>query len=116
MRPSWSKAQPRFFQGRWKLFRCYWNPEQRCNFEAKPQGKTLQLNIGFCHPVDMVPPAAVEFAVEGAIITITGPDRQAVGQFAAEIRAKRPPEPYNGKGIRYVGEYVIRKQGKVFGS
>ena len=85
-------------------------------WNAKPHGKTIRLNIGFCHPVDMTPPASVEFAVEGQFVTITGPDRQAVGQFAAEIRAKRPPEPYNGKGIKYVGEHIIRKQGKVFGS
>lgn len=85
-------------------------------WNAKPQGKTLQLNIGFCHPVDMTPPSAVEFAVENQIITITGPDKQAVGQFAAEVRSKRPPEPYNGKGIKYLSEQIIRKQGKVFGS
>ncbi|MHC5113515.1 MAG: 50S ribosomal protein L6 [Planctomycetota bacterium] len=85
-------------------------------WNAKPQGKTLQLNVGYCHPVDMTPPPSVEFAVENQIITITGPDKQAVGQFAAEIRSKRPPEPYNGKGIKYLGEQIIRKQGKVFGS
>ena len=85
-------------------------------WNAKVQGKQIQLNIGFCHPVNMTPPAGVEFAIDGTFITITGPDKQAVGQFAAEIRAKRPPEPYKGKGIRYVGEYVIRKQGKVFGA
>jgi len=85
-------------------------------WNAKPQGKTLQLNIGFCHPVDMTAPPAVEFKVENQIITITGPDKQAVGQFAAEVRSKRPPEPYNGKGIKYLGEQIIRKQGKVFGS
>ena len=54
--------------------------------------------------------------VEGPTITVTGPDKQAVGQFAAEIRSKRPPEPYNGKGIKYRDEHIIRKQGKVFGS
>jgi len=85
-------------------------------WNAKPQGKVLQLNIGFCHPVDMRPPPAVEFGVEGPVVTITGPDKQAVGQFAAEIRSKRPPEPYNGKGIKYMGEHINRKQGKVFGS
>ena len=85
-------------------------------WNAKPQGKTLQLNVGYCHPVDMTPPPFVEFAVEGAVVTITGPDKQAVGQFAADVRSKRPPEPYNGKGIKYVGERIIRKQGKVFGS
>ncbi len=85
-------------------------------WNAKPQGKSLRLNIGFCHPVDMDPPAGVEFAIENQKVTITGSDKVAVGQFAANVRAKRPPEPYNGKGIKYVGEYIIRKQGKVFGS
>lgn len=85
-------------------------------WNAKPQGKTLQLNVGYCHPVDMVPPDGVEFEVNAQMITITGPDKQAVGQFAADIRSKRPPEPYNGKGVKYLGEHIIRKQGKVFGS
>ena len=85
-------------------------------WNAKPMGKQLQLNIGYCHPVDMTPPESVEFAVEGQIVTITGPDKQAVGQFAAEVRSKRPPEPYNGKGIKYIDEIIMRKQGKAFGS
>ena len=85
-------------------------------WNAQPQGKTLRLNVGFCLPVDMTPPAGVEFEVGNNIITVSGPDKQAVGQFAAEIRSKRPPEPYNGKGVKYVGEQIIRKQGKVFGS
>lgn len=84
-------------------------------WNAKAKGKSLELNIGFCHPVVVDPPAGVEFAVEGASITVSGPDKQAVGQFAAFVRAKRPPEPYKGKGIRYSDEFVIRKQGKVFG-
>jgi large subunit ribosomal protein L6 len=83
---------------------------------AKDQGKQLQLNVGYCQPVNLTPPAGVEFSVEGAVITVTGPDKQAVGQFAADVRANRPPEPYNGKGIKYVGEIIIRKQGKVFGA
>ena len=86
-------------------------------WNAKPMGKTIQLNIGFCHPVDIPAPAGVEFDVEkGTKITITGPDKHAVGQFAANIRDKRRPEPYNGKGILYDGEIIIRKQGKVFGA
>ena len=85
-------------------------------WNAKPQGKTLQLNVGYCHPVDLTPPPGVEFNVEGNQITVSGSDRQAVGQFAAEIRSKRPPEPYNGKGIKYIDEIIIRKQGKVFGA
>jgi large subunit ribosomal protein L6 len=85
-------------------------------WNAKVKGKLLELNIGFCHPVDMPPPPGVEFAVEGAMVTITGPDKQSVGQYAADIRSKRPPEPYNGKGIKYIDEIIIRKQGKVFGA
>jgi large subunit ribosomal protein L6 len=85
-------------------------------WNAQAQGKTLRLNIGFCHPVDLMPPQGVEFAVQNNVVTINGPDKQAVGQFAANVRAVRPPEPYNGKGIKYTGEQIIRKQGKVFGS
>jgi len=85
-------------------------------WNAKPQGKVLQLNVGYCHPVDMTPPDGVEFGVEGQIVTIRGCDKVAVGQFAADIRSKRPPEPYNGKGVKYFGETIIRKQGKVFGA
>ena len=85
-------------------------------WNAKDQGKVLQLNVGYCHPVNMKAPAGVEFEVEKNMITISGPDKQAVGQFSAEIRANRPPEPYKGKGIKYIDEYIIRKQGKVFGT
>jgi len=79
-------------------------------------GKKLKLNIGFCHPVEMAPPESVNVAVAQQIITITGPDKQLVGQFAANVRAVRPPEPYNGKGIKYTDEVIQRKAGKVFGS
>ena len=86
-------------------------------WNAKPMGKNIQLNIGYCHPVDIATPAGVEFTVEnGTKITITGADKHAVGQFAANIRDQRRPEPYNGKGILYDGEIIIRKQGKVFGA
>ena len=85
-------------------------------WNAKVQGKRLQLNVGYCHPVDLTPPAGVEFNIDRNMITITGADKQAVGQFAAEVRSKRPPEPYNGKGIKYDDEIIIRKQGKVFGA
>jgi large subunit ribosomal protein L6 len=86
-------------------------------WNAAAQGKKLTLNIGFCHPVifDLPEGIAVETPKPLNII-ITGSDKQAVGQFAAKVRAVRPPEPYKGKGIRYVGEYVRRKQGKSFGS
>jgi large subunit ribosomal protein L6 len=86
-------------------------------WNAKLMGKNVQLNIGFCHPVDLSPPPGVEFDIDsGTKITITGPDKHLVGQFAANIRDKRRPEPYNGKGILYAGEQIIRKQGKVFGA
>ena len=85
-------------------------------WNAQAQGKSIRLNVGYCHPVDLTPPPGVEFEIAGPMVTVTGPDKQAVGQFAAEIRSKRPPEPYNGKGIKYVGEQIIRKQGKVFGA
>ncbi len=85
-------------------------------WNAKPMGKNIQLNIGYCHPVDLTPPAGVEFSIENNKITVTGPDKHLVGQFAANIRSKRLPEPYNGKGIMYEGEEIIRKQGKAFGA
>ena len=86
-------------------------------WNAKAQGKEVVLNIGFCHPVNVsLPDGVVAECVKPTAITISGPDRQAVGQVAAEIRAVRPPEPYKGKGIRYQGEYVRRKTGKSFGS
>jgi large subunit ribosomal protein L6 len=83
---------------------------------AKLQGKSLQLNVGYSDPVMKPIPDGLEVAVEGQMINITGVSKQAVGQFAAEARKARPPEPYNGKGIKYFGEVIIRKQGKVFGS
>ncbi len=85
-------------------------------WNAKAQGQTIVLSIGYCHTVDLVAPEGVTFEVEkGTQITITGADKQAVGQFAAVIRSKRPPEPYNGKGIMYHDETIIRKAGKAFG-
>lgn len=83
---------------------------------AKLQGKQLQLNVGYCQPRMMTIPDGLDVGVEKDVITISGSDKQAVGHFAAQIRKNRPPEPYNGKGIKYVGEQIIRKQGKVFGS
>jgi len=86
-------------------------------WNAKPMGKNIQLNIGFCHPVDLTPPVGVEFSIENNNkVTITGADKHLVGQFAANVRAQRKPEPYNGKGIMYEGEVIIRKQGKAFGA
>lgn len=89
---------------------------QGVGWNIKPKGKGLELNVGYCHPIDLPFPAGVEAEVQGPQVIIRGADKQAVGQYAAVVRSKRPPEPYKGKGIRYVGEYVIRKQGKAFGS
>jgi large subunit ribosomal protein L6 len=90
---------------------------QGVGWNAQAQPKKIVLNIGFCHPVDVALPDGIKAECPNPTsITITGCDRQAVGQVAAVIRAVRPPEPYKGKGIRYSGEYVRRKAGKSFGS
>jgi large subunit ribosomal protein L6 len=82
-------------------------------FRAAAQGSKLNLQIGFSHPVAKEMPAGVKVACPTPTeINITGADRQAVGQVAAEVRAIRPPEPYKGKGIRYVGERVVLKETK----
>ncbi len=82
-------------------------------YRAQKQGKKLVLNLGYSHPVEMEDPAGIETAMEGNNkIIVSGIDKQQVGAYAAVIREKRPPEPYKGKGIRYVGEYVRRKEGK----
>ncbi len=86
-------------------------------WNAKVQGNNVVLNIGFCHQVEVALPDGVSAECQNpTAITISGSDKQAVGQVAAEIRAVRKPEPYKGKGIRYQGEYVRRKAGKSFGS
>lgn len=82
-------------------------------YRAQVQGSSLNLQIGVSHPVIMQIPADVNVDVKSNTnITIEGPNKQVVGQFAADVRAKRPPEPYQGKGIRYVDEHVRRKAGK----
>jgi len=82
-------------------------------YRASMQAKSLNLALGFSHPVTIEPPAGIEFGVEGAqIIRVSGIDKQLVGQVAANVRAWRKPEPYKGNGIRYQGEYVRRKVGK----
>jgi len=81
-------------------------------YRAEVQGTTLVLNVGYSHPVNLELPEGVSASVEKNVITISGYDKDAVGQFAANIKKVRPPEPYKGKGIRYQGEYIIRKQGK----
>ena len=81
-------------------------------YRAEAQGQKIKLNMGYSHPVELVAPEGVSVVTEKGSVTITGADIEKVGQFAADVRAVREPEPYKGKGIRYVGEYVIRKQGK----
>ena len=81
-------------------------------YKAAVKGDVLDLSMGFSHPVEMKIPEGLEVKVEKNIITISGIDKEKVGQFSAKIRAVRKPEPYKGKGIRYVGEKVRRKEGK----
>jgi large subunit ribosomal protein L6 len=83
-------------------------------YRANMEGKNLVLNVGYSHPVEFIPPEGIEFEVadRNQKITISGVDKQKVGQIAADIRKVRPPEPYKGKGIRYSGEYIRRKAGK----
>ncbi len=81
-------------------------------YRAEAQGNKIKLSVGFSHPVELVAPEGVAIATEKGKITITGLDKEVVGQFAADVRAVKKPEPYKGKGIHYVGEYIIRKQGK----
>jgi len=81
-------------------------------YRAQAAGKKLNLSLGFSHPIEYDLPAGIEAKVEQNKITVTGADKQRVGQVAAEIRAFRPPEPYKGKGVRYVDEYVAMKEGK----
>ncbi len=82
-------------------------------YRAAKSGDVLNLTLGYSHPVDMKDPEGVTSTVEGQNkITVTGIDKEKVGQYAAEIRAKRPPEPYKGKGIKYSTEHIRRKVGK----
>ncbi len=81
-------------------------------YRVTQQGTDLKFNLGFSHEVVYKVPAAVELSVEQNIITVRGIDKQQVGQVAAEIRALKKPEPYKGKGIKYVEEQIIRKSGK----
>ena len=82
-------------------------------YRAQMQGKQLVMNLGYSHQVIMDPPEGIEIEVPAQNkITISGIDKQKVGQFAAEVRGKRPPEPYKGKGIKYDYEVVRRKEGK----
>ena len=81
-------------------------------YKAAKAGKKLTLSLGYSHPVEMEDPEGLESTVEGNIITVKGIDKEKVGQYAAEIRSKREPEPYKGKGVKYVDEVIRRKVGK----
>lgn len=81
-------------------------------FRMAAQGKKLNLALGFSHPVEMAVPEGLEAKVENNVLTISGIDKQKVGEFAAVVRKLKPVEPYKGKGFRYVGEHVRRKEGK----
>ncbi len=94
---------------------------QGIGYRANMQGSKLVLTVGYSHPVEFVPPSGITFELEdnqgkkvtqGTLILVSGIDKEQVGNLAAQIRGVRPPEPYKGKGIRYVGEAVRRKVGK----
>ncbi len=83
-------------------------------YRANLKGKSLELNVGYSHPVVFNPPDGISFEVDksGRELAVTGADKEVIGEIAAQIRRLRPPEPYKGKGIRYVGERIRRKAGK----
>ncbi len=82
-------------------------------YRAAVKGKTLTMNLGYSHPVEFEPPTGIEFKVENNTnVIVSGIDKELVGTVAAKIRDARPPEPYKGKGVRYLGEMVRRKAGK----
>ena len=86
---------------------------QGVGFKAAVQGKAVNLSLGYSHPINYPIPDQIKVTVEeNTKLTIEGPDKRVVGQVAAEIRGFYPPEPYKGKGVRYVGEHVQRKEGK----
>ena len=86
---------------------------QGVGYKAEAKGNGLQLALGFSHPVQYPAPSGIKFTVDNnTIVRIEGPDKELVGQVAAEIRSLRKPEPYKGKGVRYQGEVVRRKAGK----
>ena len=85
-------------------------------YGAKVQGKTIVLKLGFANEISMEIADGLDVSVEREIVTIRGIDKQKVGELAAKIRNSRKPEPYNGKGVRYFGEAIVRKQGKAFGA
>ncbi len=81
-------------------------------FKVALQGNTLVLNLGFSHPIEFIAPEGITLAVDKMNISVQGINKQQVGQVAADIRKLKKPEPYKGKGIKYEGEYIIRKAGK----
>jgi len=82
-------------------------------YRAAVNGKTLTLSLGYSHPVEMAIPEGIQVEVQkNTTIIVSGHDKEQVGQFSANIRSKREPEPYKGKGVRYADEYVVRKEGK----
>ena len=81
-------------------------------YRASKSGNKLTLNLGYSHPVEMIDPEGLESTVDGNKIIVKGIDKEKVGQYAAEIRDKRRPEPYKGKGIKYADEVIRRKVGK----
>lgn len=86
---------------------------QGIGYKAETRPKGVRLVVGFSHPIEYVAPAGISIAVENnTVVTVQGADKELVGQVAADLRSVRPPEPYKGKGIRYVGEHVRRKAGK----
>ncbi len=84
-------------------------------FRVEKKGEGLTFSLGYSHKIDFVPPAGIQLSVEGNVITVSGTDKQAVGQTAAQIRELRKPEPYKGKGIKYADERIRRKAGKAAG-
>jgi large subunit ribosomal protein L6 len=91
---------------------------QGVGFRASKNGQTLNLQIGFSHPVDFKMPVNVQFTVDAkqTLVSLSSPDKELLGTIAARIRSLRKPEPYKGKGIRYVGEHIVRKAGKAAGA
>lgn len=81
-------------------------------YHASVSGKKLVLNLGYSHPVEFEIPEGIEVKIDKNIITVSGIDKQAVGEFASQIRASRKPEPYKGKGIKYIDEHIRKKAGK----
>ncbi|KKP47711.1 MAG: 50S ribosomal protein L6 [Candidatus Woesebacteria bacterium GW2011_GWA1_33_30] len=81
-------------------------------YRAEVQGNTLVLTVGYSHPIKIEAPEGINFKVEKGIITVDGVDRAVVGQISANIRGSRPPEPYKGKGVKYIDEVIRRKAGK----